>query len=655
MASTRASLGPVSSLALSFVLGVTGCKAPSGLAWAESSAPAARVNQLGYLPQGPKRVTIESESPTPLVAELVDENGAVLWSGKTKPKGLDAASGDPVHELDFSAFTGTAASVRVRVHETESFPFAVQDDVFAKLPFDALKYFYHNRSGVAIVQPFVPSDTWSRPAGHLSDASVGCQGTQCGYRLDVKGGWYDAGDQGKYVVNGGIATWTLLALVERYAYLSKSPSPFGDGSMNIPESGNGVPDLLDEARYEIEFLLGMQVPKGQPLEGMVHHKIHDGGWTPLPFEPPSQAESRFLHPPSTAATLNLAAVAAQASRLFKTYDPAFSERCLVAARRAWNAAQKEPTRFAPETDNQGGGPYSDKILSDEFYWAAAELWLATGDDRLKAFFEASPHHQSFPTRLRHEDGSYDGDGVSGSMTWQSTAALGWISLAMAPNNVAPEETNRLRSGIIDAGDVYLSELEKEGYLLPLSLGPSKKYPWGSNSFVLNNMVVLSLAHDFSKDARYAHGVNAGMNYLLGNNPLLQSYVSGYGAIPLKNPHHRFWAHSKNAKYPPPPPGAVSGGPNSSLQDPQTKKSGLSKDLPPQKCYVDHIEAWSVNEVAINWNAPLVWTSAFLNEWRGAPSEPRALTSPSPTPAPPTPSSTPPASTDAAATEPAATP
>jgi endoglucanase len=155
-------------------------------------------------------------------------------------------------------------------------------------------------------------------------------------------------------------------------------------------------------------------------------------------------------------------------------------------------------------------------------------------------------------------------------------------------------------------------------LVPLGVGESKKYPWGSNSFVLNNLIVLSLAADFSGEQKYAAAVATGMDYLMGRNPMLQCYVTGYGSIPLRHPHHRFWADQLSGRFPPPPPGAVSGGPNSSLQDPQTKRMGLHRGLPPQKCFVDDIEAWSVNEVTINWNAPLTWVAAYLDEWRGDP-------------------------------------
>jgi endoglucanase len=202
------------------------------------------------------------------------------------------------------------------------------------------------------------------------------------------------------------------------------------------------------------------------------------------------------------------------------------------------------------------------------------------------------------------------------MTWQSTAALGWISLAQVPSHLPEADRARLRAALVAAADFYLEVIEREGYRLPLGLGENKKYPWGSNSFVLNNMVVLSLSYDITHERKYAEGVVQGMDYLLGRNPMVQSYVTGHGSNPLTQPHHRFWANSKDSRFPKPPPGAVSGGPNSSLQDPQTRLSGLSKSLPPQKCFVDHIDAWSVNEVAINWNAPLAWCAVFLNEWRG---------------------------------------
>jgi endoglucanase len=148
--------------------------------------------------------------------------------------------------------------------------------------------------------------------------------------------------------------------------------------------------------------------------------------------------------------------------------------------------------------------------------------------------------------------------------------------------------------------------------MPFSAGTSGKYPWGSNSFIINNMMILGYAYDFAKKDEYLEGMVLGMDYLLGRNGMAQSYVTGYGQNPLKNPHHRFWAKQYDPKFPPAPPGAVSGGPNSSLQDPYVKAAGLM-GCQPQKCFMDHIEAWSVNEITINWNAPFAWVTAYLDE------------------------------------------
>lgn len=588
-------------------------KKRGGARWVEKNSPKIHVNQLGYLPHGPKTAVLRSTSRVPLEVRL-EGPGGVIWRGTTVPFGLDTASGDPVHRIDFSSVTAEGRDLKLVTPEGASFPFSISPELYDRLPFEAAKYFYHNRSGVPIVVPYVPSSIWSRPAGHLSDRSVGCwPQSACSYRLDVSGGWYDAGDYGKYVVNGGIAVWTLLALYERTVAFGGDVGPFSDGALNIPESGNGVPDLLDEARVELEFLMKMQVPRGHEHAGMAHHKIHDHSWSALAIEPAPETSSRGIHPPSTAATLNLAATMAQAARVYQPFDAEFARRALEVARSAFVAAENEPAKFASPNDKAGGGPYDDQDVSDEFFWAAVELFVTTGEATYAELYEKNPHASAFPTVLRRKDGSLDGSGVSGSMSWQSTAALGWISLAVASPPRDAKEQQESRSAIAKAADRYLQIEGTEGYGQPMAAGPGDQYPWGSNSFVANNLIVLALAYDFTKDPRFIKGVIEGADYLFGKNPLHQSYVSGYGSVPFENPHHRFWAHSLNREYPPPPPGVLAGGPNSGLEDPRTKRSGLSQETPPAKCYVDHIDAYSVNEVAINWNAPLTWVGAILRE------------------------------------------
>src|SRR6185295_8005958 len=113
-----------------------------------------------------------------------------------------------------------------------SYPFDVGAGIYSQLKLDALSYFYQNRSGIEIKSELVPDPSLARPAGHLSDKSVKCgKNAGCDYALDVSGGWYDAGDQGKYVVNGGISVWTLLNWWERTNQLGWSAGDFADGKL----------------------------------------------------------------------------------------------------------------------------------------------------------------------------------------------------------------------------------------------------------------------------------------------------------------------------------------------------------------------------------------------------------------------------------------
>jgi endoglucanase len=566
------------------------------------------VNQVGYFPGLVKLATGRTGGSAPQPWRLVDGTGKEVKSGQTQVAGTDALAGETVQIADFSPFSQEGRGFAVVVGSDRSHPFDISPTIYHKLKYDALTFYYHNRSGIEIVMPYAGGAQWARPAGHLSDKSVPCAaGSGCGYRLDVSGGWYDAGDHGKYVVNGGISVWTLLDLYERTRHLGSSLADFGDGRLNIPEQHNGVPDLLDEVRWEMEFLLKMQVPDGERA-GMAHHKIHDREWTALGLAPHEDQMPRFLYPPSTAATLNLAAVAAQAARIWQSIDPAFSGRCLAAAERAWQAAQRHPAVFAPP-GGVGGGPYEDNKVDDEFYWAATELFITTKKPEYKQFLAASPYYLKLAPRLPSVKA---GEDVASPMTWQETAALGTISLAVVPNGLGDHEIATARKAVSKAADAYLQILQTRGYRVPIEYGKANKAPWGSTSFLLNNLVVLALAHDFNGGPRYLNAVVAGMDYILGRNPMDQSYVTGYGARPLRNPHHRFWSHQSNEKFPSAPPGMVSGGPNSGLEDPYVKAAALA-GCAPEKCFADNIESWATNEICINWNAPLAWVLAYLDE------------------------------------------
>ena len=231
------------------------------------TGPRVRVNQVAYLPDGPKNATLVTAATERLPWELRNRNGKPVAGGWTSPRGVDVTSGQNVHSIDFGAYRHLGKGLTLAADGEASRPFDIGASAYERLRTDALKMFYTQRSGIEIDDALRPG--YGRPAGHvdvapnLGDGDVPCQPGVCDYRLDVTGGWYDAGDHGKYVVNGGISVWQMLNQYERSRLAGDAqPGKLGDGTLAIPESGNRVPDILDEARWELEFLLKMQVPAG---------------------------------------------------------------------------------------------------------------------------------------------------------------------------------------------------------------------------------------------------------------------------------------------------------------------------------------------------------------------------------------------------------
>ncbi|MDD6769630.1 glycoside hydrolase family 9 protein [Inconstantimicrobium porci] len=600
---------------------------------------AVRTNQLGYYTNAQKKATVSTTAKSPINWRLVNAKGETVKKGKTKVFGLDHASGDFVHQIDFSDYNEKGTGYKIVLDSDEVVPehddstdtdlkvlaespkFEIGDGVYSKLRYDAMKYFYHNRSDIPIESKYTDGrEDLVRPAGHPHDLMACAEGTwyKENYSLDVTGGWYDAGDHGKYVVNGGISVWTLQNAYERALNSNEKMDkvPYADNSMNIPESGNNVPDILDEARCEIEFMLKMQVPDGKEYAGMVHHKGHDLKWTALALRPDQDPQERFLQPPSTAATLNMAASAAQAARLWEKYDKQFADKCLTASKKAYEAAKKHPNILAP-TGGVGGGDYADDKVSDEFYWAACELYATTGDNDYLDDMKTNENYLSMPSNLK---GEKENTSNVGCFDWGNVQGLGTLSLLASKNNLPASELKKAKENVTKAADTFVDTENKQGYNVPIQetdvAEGVKGYPWGSNSFVTNTILVLAYANDInSKETnKYLNAANSAMDYLLGNNANTKCYVTGYGTNPLVNPHHRFWSYQADNKFPKAPSGVISGGPNSGLEDPWVKGSGWAPgSRSAAKCYMDNIESWATNECTINWNAPFAWALAYLDD------------------------------------------
>jgi endoglucanase len=579
----------------------------------EPAQSSIRFNQVGFEPRGPKRFVVASSSAVTWV--LRDDDGRTIDSGRALPR-ADSGSGESValvtiaRPLPAGRYTLVADGVASRAITVTPRP-------FARLFRDAMSFFYQQRAGTPILARYVQRGDLARPAGHSPEIvscfagtdTLGVRWPGCAGKTDVTGGWYDAGDRGKYVVNAGISVWTLLNAYERAQGNRRQGGGdlMRDGALALPEAGNGVADLLDEVRYEVEWMLRMQLPAGTRAavatedgkgtrwidgSGLAYHKVADIAWAPVPIRIEDDRGPRALYPPSTAATLDLAAVAAQAARIWRTIDPAFAKTCLTAATRAYAAATREPALFA-DTRFTGSGGYEDRDISDEAFWAKTELAVTTGEPRTIAALS-----QSRFARRR----------VLTDIGWRSVATAGTISMLTVRNSIPAPVLAAQRRALLASADRLLVDAARQGFRMPMDAGAMQ---WGSNGALLSRAIVLGVAYDVSGQRAYRGGVADALDYVLGRNPLDRSYVSGYGARPMAHPHHRFWAHQIDPSLPLPPPGVLSGGPNSTaMTDPVAAK--MKGKCRPLTCWSDDAHAFTQNEVAINWNAPLVWVTAFLD-------------------------------------------
>jgi endoglucanase len=545
--------------------------------------PAVRVNQLGYLPAGPKRAVWVSDAREPEAFVVRDRDGAVVAAGRSEPWPVrpEPTSGMAVHVIEFSSLQAHGAGYVVEVDRDRSHPFAVDHALYRPLVGDALAFFYLQRCGAAIDEARAPG--YGRPAGHLRDAAVGAwtgpdaerlyPGWTCPGRFDVSGGWYDAGDHGKYVTSGAMPMWQLLSTVELLRRRGTGP--------------HTQAAVLEECRWQLDWLLRMQVPAGTQHAGLAFHRVHGTEWAPLPCWPHADPTTRVLHRPSTAAALHLAAAAAHGARVLAD-DRAYAGRLLEAARTSYTAAQAEPQLLAPDDRGAfGGGPYADDDLADEWAWAAAELWLATGDPR---------YAQTARSALRPDAFHLDG------FDCNRMAAAAALDLALDGDGEA--------QAIVVGAAERLGELQApQPWGQPYA--PADGWDWGSNGRILNNLVVLAVAHELTGRPELHAAATRGMDYLLGCNALGQSYVTGYGTDFSHRQRARHFAHALDPNFPPPPRGALAGGPTDK-EHPGFRHDPRVAGLPPQRCYLDEPTSETTNDVCIRWNAPLVWMAAFLS-------------------------------------------
>jgi endoglucanase len=508
------------------------------------------VDQLGYRPNDIKRAVLTGDAGVFYVCRASD--GLAVYTGETSEAVYSAGSEEWVRVADFSGFS-QPGEYYIADGTGRSFPFLIDPNPYGGLRKAVLRFFHYQKCGVE-----VDKGVWSHPACHTDLAFVlDTEGQRTGEVKDGSGGWHDAGDYSRYTVPGAQSVAQLLLAYE----LAPNPDE----------------ELLDEVWFKLEWMLKMQ----DPATGGVYHKVGCRNFNALDEMPHNERNEIFFSPISPTATANFAATMAMASRFY----PVHREKLLDAARVAWEWCLQNPD--APQFTNPFlvvTGQYGDRSCADERFWAASELFAATGDESFHEYLKTAT--------------------ISVGLGWQRMGTYGIIAyLFHAGDKADATLTAQMRDALLNEAETVMMRYNNEPY--GISLGDN--FNWGSNMGVANNAMTLLLANIIDPRKAYIDAALEHMSYLLGKNALGQSYISGFGSRPMQNPHHRPSVAVGQTV-----PGMVAGGPNSGGTggDRELEQARVGKS--PMKSYIDHIGSYASNEVTIYWNSPVYFVLAVLD-------------------------------------------
>jgi endoglucanase len=550
---------------------------------------AIHLNQVGFYPAAPK-VAIITNAPAGKFTLKTADLTKTVFTGELGPAQTYELAAQQTRAADFSAFQDTGTFVLAVVGQGTSAPFRIQPNVHEEVAKAALRGYYYQRAST----PLLPAQAgpWARPAGHpdtqvLVHPSAASAARPAGTVIAAPRGWYDAGDYNKYIVNSGITMGTLFALYEDFpAYCNQLP-------LNIPESQNRLPDLLDEALWNLRWMLTMQ----DPHDGGVYHKLTNASFDGMVM-PAAAHTPRYVVAKSTAAALDFAAVTAQASRIFRQFDkqtPGLADSCLRAAKTAWAWAQAHPAvLYEQDAMNKTfqpaivTGSYGDHTVADEFIWAAAELYTTTKDD----------HYYTAVNLYPDADTPLPGWGNVRTLAYYTLARLGRHATSLAQKDLPA-----LKTRLLAAADKLLQGAATSPYQTVMGQS-ARDFGWGSNATAANQGIALIQAYRLSGKRPYLLAALGNLDYLLGRNATGYCFVTGLGSQSPQHPHHR---PSEADGLAAPVPGLLAGGPNPGQQDKCAYPSAL-----PALSYSDNVCSYASNEIAINWNAPLVYLAGALD-------------------------------------------
>lgn len=515
-------------------------------------APSIMTDQVGYQPDETKTAVFRDVTNETSFSVVNANSGQVVYTGELSAPTFYSSADENNWTGDFSAVTEAGTYYITCGGLDQSYSFTIGNDVYDSLLDDSVKMLYLQRCGTQ-----VEDSTFGHAACHDTLATV----YHTNEKIDVSGGWHDAGDYGRYVVPGAKSVADLLIAYDA------NPELFSD-SIGIPESGNGVPDVLDEVRYELEWMLKMQ----DSQTGGVHHKVSCENF-PGYVMPEMETDELIVTPVSTTATADFCASMAMAYEYYQKFDKDFAEKCLNAAKNAWAFLQENPNFIFSNPSDITTGDYGDTSDIDERYWAAAQMWRATGEDTYRTALES----------MRVQTG----------MDWMEVGDYGNIAiLTMDGVDTDSDLYTRAKTSILKEADQMKGLSQSNPYGVSVS-----RYNWGSNMGVATSGMILNLAYQMTENSTYLDTSRSNLHYLLGNNAMGECFVTGYGTVSPEHPHHRP-SMSKNQAM----KGMLVGGVNSGREDSAAK--AYCANSPAAKCYVDHWESYSTNEITIYWNSPL---------------------------------------------------
>lgn len=535
--------------------------------------PKVKVNQLGYQTSDKKVAVFSDLEDEETAFQVVNaDSGEVVYEGELTEKVPDKGSGEMIQTGEFTELDKEGTYKVVSKNGEESYAFEIKDDVYDEAFHQLIKMLYLQRCGTALGDE---AGDFAHPACHTAEAVI--YGTD--KKIDVSGGWHDAGDYGRYVVSGAKAVEDLLLAYELYnveATLS--------GTTQFPDQdGNGLSDLLDEVKYELDWMLKMQDKES----GGVYHKVSCKVF-PETVMPQDETDELIVCPLSKTASADFAAVMAKAGALFekcgKGEYAAYGKTCLDAAKKAFAYCEEHKNdRNFTNPEDVVTGEYADNESGDEYFWAAAELYKATKDSQYKD--AAAEMIQSGKIK------NY------GSFGWADVAGYGAYAL-LTTDELLADSSNLYRdveTAFFAAAKEAVAVCQENGYMA--ARGAS--YEWGSNMGIANTGMLLCMAYELDPVKDYAVYAKTQLDYLFGVNATGYCFVTGEGTLFPEHPHHRPSQVLEKSM-----PGMLVGGPDSALEDPYAK--AVLQDTPAAKCYADNAQSFSCNEVTIYWNSPLIY-------------------------------------------------